>query len=389
MKNRNSSDRIALLMELLSISGKSLHEKKTAEYIIKKAIKYGVDKKNINIDEANLQSPHGGEIGNLYIHLPGTYDAKEIMFSAHMDTVEIVEGAVPKIVDEYICSQDMVGLGADDRTGLAVLLNTIREIYHNQLEHSPITFMFSVQEEIGLLGTKYMSKKLSGSPSFCYNFDGQSPNTIITNGIYSNHFDITIYGRSAHSGVCPEKGISAAEIFAKALAKIIAEGYFGEVIKNGKKIGTSNIGIVTGGDGRNIVMGDMRIKGEARSFTKASLNEITKRYKDSFEKEAELLFNADGARGNVEFKLCNTFNGFRISKKNEYVERVIKSLVSLGLEPVYSKRLAGLDSNNLNCHEIPSITLGAGTRFPHTTNEKCYIKDFDNACELALMLIKE
>ncbi len=75
---------------------------------------------------------------------------------AHMDTVPICVGAKPVRKGDAVVSADkQTGLGADDRAGVAALLSTALSILENRLPHPPLTFLWAIQEEVGLYGARH------------------------------------------------------------------------------------------------------------------------------------------------------------------------------------------------------------------------------------------
>src|SRR5262249_60381974 len=91
-------------------------------------------------------------------------------------------------------------------------------------------------------------------------------------------------------------------ILALALADVKAGGWFGKVVK-GKRNGTSNVGPVTGGEGRpagdatNVVTDYVHVRGESRSHDSKFFKEITRAYKGAVEKAAKRAKNTEGKRG--------------------------------------------------------------------------------------------
>ena len=64
----------------------------------------------------------GGESGNLIISIPAEGKQSEpLMLSAHMDTVEPAYGVTPILKDGIFTSAGDTILGADDKSGIAVV----------------------------------------------------------------------------------------------------------------------------------------------------------------------------------------------------------------------------------------------------------------------------
>ena len=112
-------------------------------------------------------------------------------------------------------------------------------------DHPPLTLMFTVREESGLWGARYLDKADLGGVKMGFNFDGGAADNVVIGAVGADRWEVEIFGRASHAGGSPEKGISATLIFAKALAAVHAGDWFGKVVKKGQA-GTSNVGHVSG-----------------------------------------------------------------------------------------------------------------------------------------------
>jgi tripeptide aminopeptidase len=147
--------------------------KKRPDYIRRKLIESGIPQSALSFDDANRRTPLGGQIGNMVLKLPGTIRGPRRMLSAHVDTVPICIGSRPVRKGKYVVSANKeTGLGADDRSGAAILLTTVLAINKSKLPHPPLTFLWAVQEEVGLFGARYVRLSKLGKPGLAFNFDG-------------------------------------------------------------------------------------------------------------------------------------------------------------------------------------------------------------------------
>lgn len=132
------------LEQLLSINGASGEEEDVREYVFEKLAPF-VD--HITVDEnGNLLAQKKYRSG----HGP------TILLTAHLDTVEPFEQGRTIIKDGNIWSSSNGILGADDRAGVAVLLETARNLYNSQFSGT-VKYIFTVEEEIGLVGARGVS----------------------------------------------------------------------------------------------------------------------------------------------------------------------------------------------------------------------------------------
>lgn len=382
------------LMRFLAIEGVTGREAAIGREIVKALKQAGVPAKAIRFDDANSRIPLPTETGNLIVDLPGRgamRDQPRIMFMTHMDTVPLCAGAQPKISGRKIVNTAKTALGGDNRCGCGILVTLAAELISQKPDHPPITLLFSVREESGLHGVRYVDTDALGAPVMAFNFDGSSASSVTIAAVGADTWSAEIFGRASHAGVAPERGISATMILALALADVKAGGWFGKVTK-GKLQGTSNVGPVTGGEGRpagdatNVVTDYIHVQGECRSHDPKFFREITKAYKAAFEKAAKRVTNTDGKAGRIKFKAETEFHPFRIKESLPVVKRAMAAITDVGGEPTLRAGNGGLDANWMVRHGVPTVTFGTGQNEPHTTDEWINRDEYDRACALALRL---
>ena len=263
-----------LVMQLMAIPGKSGQEGGVARFVTKKLREAGLPASAIRHDNAHTKTPLAGEVGNLIVQLPGTVRAGRRLLMAHMDTVPICVGSQPTRKGNFVRSANpATGLGADDRSGVAVVLNTALTILKNKLPHPPLTFFWAIQEEVGLHGARQVQQSLLGKPRLAFNWDGGAADKLTIGATGGYRMDIGIDGLAAHAGAAPEHGISAIAIASLAIADLVREGWHGLVVK-GNHSGTSNVGFIHGGEATNVVTDRVDLKAEARSHDPAFRQKI-------------------------------------------------------------------------------------------------------------------
>jgi len=379
----NKDKALTHLMDLLAVEGPTGQEARVVAAISKKLVAAGCKKAWIKTDDAHKRLGEGFETGNLIVKLPGTVKAPRIMFSAHMDTVPICKGAVPVVKGNRIVAKGNTGLGGDDRSGCAAMVTLCETILKNKISHPPITFLFPIAEENGLHGSRMVRFKDLGNPAMGFNLDGQCPNELVIGAMSAARWVAEIKGISTHAGLEPHKGISAGLIASKAMATISEKGYFGRIIK-GNRIGTSNLGTVSGGQANNQVMDQCTMAGECRSHSPAFLKQIVKVYKTSFEAAAKSVMNDKGKCGKVKFTTVSDYNAFRLKKSEACVKIASKAVEAIGLKPNPLVMDAGLDANNFNEKGLPTVTLGTGSHKFHQVEEYVDIKEYLAACDVLL-----
>src|SRR5438105_4175164 len=381
---------VSRLMRFLAVEGVTGREAAIGRDIASALKEAGVPASAIYLDDANTRIPLPTETGNLIVHLPGRgtlHNQPPLMFMTHMDTVPLCAGAQPKLAGRKIINTAKTALGGDNRTGCGVLVTLAAELAKQKLDHPPLTLLFCVREESGLYGARYVDKADLGSPVMAFNYDGGSASNVVVGAVGADRWEVEIFGRASHAGVAPERGISSTMILALALAEVKAGGWFGKVVK-GKRQGTSNVGPVTGGDGRpagdatNVVTDYVHVRGESRSHDSKFFKEITKAYKAAFEKAAKSVKNSHGKSGRVKFKAETDYYPFRMKDGLPVVKRAVAAVSSVGATPTIRSANGGLDANWMVRHGIPTVTFGAGQNEPHTIDEWINRDDYERAYAL-------
>jgi tripeptide aminopeptidase len=385
---------VARLMRFLAIQGITGEEEAIGREIAAALKELGVPAGAIRLDDANTRIPVPTQTGNLIVDLPGRgtlHNQPRLMFMTHMDTVPLCAGAKPKVKGRKIVNTVKTALGGDNRTGCAVLVTLAAELARQNLDHPPITLLFCVREESGLWGARYVEKADLGSPVMAFNYDGGSANNVVVGAVGADRWEVEILGRASHAGGAPERGISSTMILGLALAEVQAGGWFGKVVK-GKKQGTSNVGPVTGGDGRpagdatNVVTDYVHVRGESRSHDPKFFKQITAAYKAAFEKAAKKVKNSEGKTGRIKFKVRTDYHPFRIKDSLPVVKRAVAAVSEGGGKPNIRATNGGLDANWMVRHGIPTVTFGAGQNEAHTIDEWINLDDFEEGCALAVRL---
>jgi len=375
-----------LVLDLLPIPGSSGRERQVMGWIRDKLRRAGVAAHAIQTDEVHRRSPHGGEVGNLACKLPGTVRGPRRLLMAHVDTVPLAVGARPVVRGGIVEPADKAtALGADDRAGAAVVLNTALEILRRKLPHPPLTFFWTVQEEVGLFGARLARLALLGKPRLAFNFDGGSPEKITVGATGGYRMEIAVDGVASHAGGAPEEGVSAVAVAALAIAELHREGWHGLISKNGRS-GTSNVGVIRGGEATNVVTPRVEIRAEARSHDPAFRKQIVRAFERAFHRAAQSVRNARGTCGRVVIDGRLDYEAFRLADDDPSILDAEAAVRSTGAEPVRAISNGGVDANWLSERGIPTVTLGCGQQNPHTTEERLDLEQYHAACRIALRL---
>ncbi|TSB46678.1 M20/M25/M40 family metallo-hydrolase [Alkalicoccobacillus porphyridii] len=352
-------------INLVKIDSETGFEADIAKELKKKFKDLGLD---VYEDQAASQTGHGA--GNIIATLPAHPDKAEtaaIYFTSHMDTVVPGKGVKPYIEDQYIVTDGTTILGADDKAGIAAMLEAIRVIQEQELPHGVIQFIITVGEESGLVGARVLEReRIMAEYGYALDSDGPVGDIIVAAPTQAK-IQAKIYGRTAHAGVEPEKGISAITVAAKAVSRMPLGRIDHET--------TANIGRFEGGSQTNIVCDYVEVLAEARSLEEPKLHKQVEKMKKGFEEAAELM----GTTAEVQVEI--TYPGYKRSDKDLVVKTAITALRSIGREPRLLESGGGSDANIISDLGIPTVNLAVGYENIHTKQERMPLAELNKTAE--------
>ncbi len=321
----------------------------------------------------------GGDCGNLVARFKGNTDAEPIFLSGHMDTVVPGKGVKVQFEDGVFTSDGTTILGSDDKSALAIILEVMDVIREKDLPCPPVELVFTVCEEIGLMGAKNLDLSLIKS-KFGYILDSTDTEGIVTRAPSANKITARVYGKAAHAGAAPEKGISAIYAASKAIAKMELGRIDPET--------TCNLGVISGGMATNIIPEYVEIHGEARSHDTAMLDKVTRNIVSIFEDTAAQMRKAGEDLPRVEMEVEQDFPNTNIPEDHMAIVLARKAARNLG-RTLESKTIGGgADANIFFGKGIVAGVLGTGMTDVHTLKESIRLDDMVNCAGLILEILK-
>ena len=363
-----SYDLVNLFLHLARIEGISLAERSIANEVTTLLTRAG-----IRVIEDDSARTFGGTTGNLLCFPPWhRADQPAVMLTAHLDTVKSTANLKPMVDSTSIRSDGTTILGADNRVGLSVLVRLLRDVGEENTPHSNFFVVFTVGEETGLFGAGSIDVS-SYNASCAYVFDcSKRPGVYIRDSVGLSAFEAEFIGKAAHSGVSPEKGVSAILLASVAIAKLTLGRIDADT--------TANIGKIHGGEAINSIPEKVTIEGEVRSFTlqriQQQLNLI----------EQSLRASVDGT-GKVSFKSQQDFEPYVLATDAPMIIALERAMRMVGLDPQPIRYTGGSDANKYNAKGIPAVNIGIGAQNPHSHEEFVLIEDLVKTHELARALV--
>lgn len=364
---------------LAAINSPPLQESAIASYLAERLQRLGGE---VCFD--NAAATTGGEVGNLLARFPAAgKDSAPLLFSVHMDTVEPGGQVVPVLRDGVFYSAGNTVLGADDKAGIAELVEALEVVAEAGIAHGPIEVVVAIAEEIGLVGAKHLDYRLLRSRrGFALDTKGIDRMVLMAPG--ANRLKVRITGLAAHAGLAPERGVSAIQTAALALARM----RLGRIDEET----TANIGRIEGGVATNIVPQQVILEGEARSHDPHKLQVQTEHMLACFEEAADAMGRQiDGqlVRPTVHAEVLADFPRMAVAEDAPVVKLARSAAAAVGHRLEVRLGGGGSDANIFNAHGIEMIILATGMENVHTHQESVAVADMVHVTELLVEIIRQ
>jgi tripeptide aminopeptidase len=358
---------IDTFFRLVRIKSPSGDEREIVEHVREILSGLGLE---VEVDDSGKK--YGSNSGNLTALLKGDDpDIMPIFMGAHLDTVTLNGEVIPYMYDGIIRNKNSKCiLGGDDKVAVAAIIEVLRYIIENNIKTGDIYIIFTISEEIGVVGAKYVDlDKVGAEYGFVFDSHGDI-GTIYNQAPYQNSIDAEFTGKAAHAGIEPEKGINSIKAAAIAISNI----RFGRLDHET----TANIGKINGGVARNIVPENTKIMLEARSLKESKLEKITEKMIGSLKRAS------DDTGCKLKYKLIREYDGFNIGPEEIPLKIALNAIKEIGIDPMVESSGGGSDINVFNSKGKRAVNLSSGMEDVHTNSEYVKASQLEKLAQLIL-----
>lgn len=309
---------------------------------------------------------------NIRAMLPG--EGEPLLLCAHLDTVAPGKGITPTVRDGVIYSEGDTILGADDKAGIAAAMEALQTIVENRLPHRPVELLLTLCEETGILGSKFADYQQIVSREAIV-LDDEIVGHMVNQAAAYVKYRFEIQGKSAHAGVCPEKGIHAL----RAAADCVTRLRCGRISENS----VMNVANFLCPGQTNVVPETASFDVELRSYQETELQELAAEMLHTVEQTCAAWGTAYTVREN------RISNAFCIPEDTALIRRTCQAMAEMGIEPVIERTLGGSDITWLVENGLTAINIGVGMRDVHGCKEHILFEDMVTTTALLLKLLTE
>jgi tripeptide aminopeptidase len=376
----NKERAINQFMELVRISSVSKHERAVAAYLTDYFQNRGYE---VIEDVKSKEAVPGASVGNIIVKIPGRGTLAQmpaIMLSSHMDTVEPGDDVKPQLSPDghRVVSDGTTILGADDKGAIAQIIELVQVLEEQQLAHPPLELVFSICEELGLLGAYALDMSLV-TAKIVYVLDAYVPvgrtdvGDVVVGSSTIIHGHGKITGKAAHAGVEPDKGISSIQVLAQAIAQM-------KLLKVDEET-SSNIGYVKTEYPLNVVPEVTTFGFEVRSLDDAKAQAQLQSMID----ELECACTQAGAT--LEIETEQLLKAYRLAANDKLLQHYHRVCAANEIEVREHVTRAGTDVSAFMERGLEGIVITTGGDAAHTLQEYLDIPTFIRATDLLLQLI--
>jgi tripeptide aminopeptidase len=281
-----------------------------------------------------------------------------------------------KIGDDIITASGKTLLGADDKAGVACIMDFVQYLMENpSVKHGDIRILFTPDEEVGRGVDHLDMEKLNAD--YGYTLDGGVLGSIEDESFSADSVKITIHGISAHPGYAKGKLVNALKIGGELLVALPKDSWSPETT-----------------EGREGFVHPVAFEGvqESATLTFIIRDHNTKQLAE-YEKRLEnivknIVHKYEGA--NYEFEVTEQYRNMKeILKDVPFVaDYAIQAMKEVGITPRPVIIRGGTDGSRLSFMGLPCPNLFTGEMAIHSKHEYVSVQDMEKAVKTMGALVQ-
>lgn len=281
-----------------------------------------------------------------------------------------------KIGDDIITASGLTLLGADDKSGLAIIMNLAQHLVEQpEIKHGEIRILFTPDEEVGRGVDHLDMQKLNAD--FGYTLDGGPLGDFEDETFSADQMVLKFHGISAHPGYAKGKMINAIKMASEFVDSLPKGSWSPET--TWKREGFVHPYNIQGG------LEQAQVGFIIRDHDTSKLKEYEARL-HTFAKETVAQY--PGARLDVEVKEQYR-NMKEVLNKHPFVaEYALQAIKNAGLEPKHDIIRGGTDGSRLSFMGLPCPNIFTGMMAIHSKHEFISVQDMEKAVDTLVELVQ-
>lgn len=272
-----------------------------------------------------------------------------------------------KIGDDLITASGLTLLGADDKAGIAIIMDFVHHLHQNpDIPHPTIRILFTPDEEVGRGVDKLDMKKLNAD--FGYTLDGGTLGSLEDESFSADAVTIKVEGISAHPGYAKNKMVNALKVVSEFIAQLPKDSWSPETTSG--REGFVHPVAMEGG------MEEAQVSFIIRDHDTSKLEVYENRLKQLLE---DTLSNYPELKHSFEVKEQYR-NMKEILKDVPFVSQyALDAMSNVGVEPKPAIIRGGTDGSRLSFMGLPCPNIFTGEMAIHSRHEYVSVQDMEKA----------
>ncbi len=305
------------------------------------------------------------------------YRGGDIVLPANpQQVIEVSENPeLEKAIGHTLITTDgMTLLGADDKAGLAIIMEAAAWLMeHREVAHGPIRLCFTCDEEIGR-GVDHVDIGQIGAV-VCYTVDGHGSDEIDVETFSAETAEVTLRGVNIHPSIAKGRMTNALRVAADFLARLPRDRLAPEA--TGGREGFVHPMDISGG------VGEVKIRLLLRSFETARLKDLAQMLEQAAD---ATLKDYPAARADIQLTRSYLNMADGLAREPRAVAYAEKALHRLGRTARKTIVRGGTDGSRLTELGLPSPNLSSGAHSIHSPKEWASLNEMTLSVEWLVAL---
>jgi tripeptide aminopeptidase len=298
--------------------------------------------------------------------------------NAQIITTEKHPYLTKKIGDDIITASGLTLLGADDKAGVACIMDFAHFMMNDPgFEHGRIRILFTPDEEIGKGVDHIDMKRLDAD--YGYTLDGGVEGSIEDESFSADSVTITIHGVSAHPGYAKNKMVNAIKVASEFVDALPKEGWSPETTEGRE-------GFVHPTSFESIME-----KATLKFIIRDHITDKLKEYEDKLKSILDTVVGKYADKGvTAEFKVAEQYRNMKeVIKEVPFVtDNAIEAMKRANVTPNPVIIRGGTDGSRLSFMGLPCPNLFTGEMGIHSKHEYVSVQDMQKAVKTMAHLIQ-
>lgn len=272
-----------------------------------------------------------------------------------------------KIGDDLITASGLTLLGADDKAGVAIIMDLVHHLTSNpEIKHPTIRILFTPDEEVGRGVDHLDMEKLNAD--YGYTLDGGILGSLEDESFSADGVKITVQGISAHPGYAKNKMVNAMKVVSEFIAALPKDSWSPETTSG--REGFVHPHTFTGG------MEESSVSFIIRDHDTAKLADYEERLENILK---ETLSNYPAL--NYQFEVTEQYRNMKEIIKNVpfVTEYAISAMEKAGVMALPAIIRGGTDGSRLSFMGLPCPNIFTGEMAIHSRHEYVSVQDMEKA----------